>query len=89
MQMSPIHRHCLICTFSSSSLHVCFALEMSTNVEKSSRKWHPEQETHFLSLVSRPEYKLVGEDGDGVMERKLQAWWEPLLECFVTDNQAV
>jgi hypothetical protein len=89
MQMSPTQRHCLIRAFSSSSLRVCFAFEMSTTVEKSSRKGHPEQEKLFLSLLSRPEYKLVGEDGDGVMERKLQAWWEPLLECFVTYNQAV
>jgi hypothetical protein len=82
-------RQCLIRAFSSSSLLVCFAFEMSTTAEKSSRKRHPEQEKLFLNLLSRPEYKLVGEDGDGVMERKLQAWWEPLLECFVTDNQAV
>jgi hypothetical protein len=62
---------------------------MSTTVENSSRKWHPDQEKLFLSLLSRPEYKPVGGDGDGVMERKLQARWEPLLECFVKENQAL
>jgi hypothetical protein len=62
---------------------------MSATVEKSNRKWHPEQEKLFLGLLSRLEYKPVGGDGDGVMERKLQARWEPLLECFVTENQAL
>jgi hypothetical protein len=60
---------------------------MSTTVEKSSRKWHPEQEKLFLELLSLPKYKPIGGDGDGVMERKAQARWEPLLACFLGENR--
>jgi hypothetical protein len=40
---------------------------MSTTVEKSSRKWHPEQEKLFVELISPLEYKPIGGEGDGFM----------------------
>jgi hypothetical protein len=56
-------------------------------MEKSSLKWHPEQEKLFLELLSLPKYKPICGDGDGVMERKAQARWEPLLACFLGENR--
>lgn len=54
---------------------------------KSSRKWHVEQEKLFLDLLIKHEYKPIGGLGDGVMERKEEARWGPLLERFLKDNQ--
>lgn len=54
---------------------------------KSSRKWHAEQEKLFSNPLIKPDYKPIGGMGDGVMERKEEARWGPLLECFMKDNQ--
>jgi hypothetical protein len=59
---------------------------MDESNSKRSRKWHPEQEQLFLDLLSRPEYRPIGGDGDGRMERKLEALWTPLLEAFKQQN---
>jgi hypothetical protein len=47
-----------------------FGLRDEYHSRKSGRKWHPEQEKLFVELVSLPEYKPIGGEGDGVMERK-------------------
>jgi hypothetical protein len=62
---------------------------MSTTVEQSSRKWHSEQEKLFVELISLPEYKPIGGEGDGVMERKADTRWAPLLSRFCEENQAL
>jgi hypothetical protein len=65
------------------------AFEMSTTIEKSSRKWHPEQEKLFVELLSLPEYKTIGGSGDGVMERKQDTRWAPLLARLSLENEGL
>jgi hypothetical protein len=62
---------------------------MSTTVGKSNRKWHPEQEKLFVELLSLPEYKPIGGGGDGVMERKQDTRWAPLLAHFSLENEVL
>jgi hypothetical protein len=59
---------------------------MSATASKGSRKWHPEQEKLFLKCLCRPEFRPIGGDGDGVMERKVEARWMPILVYFETEN---
>jgi hypothetical protein len=65
------------------------AFEMSTTADKSSRKWHPEQEKLFVELLSLPDYKPIGGSGDGVMERKQDTRWAPLLARFSLENEGL
>jgi hypothetical protein len=51
-------------------------------VWETSRKWHAKQEELFLEFLSMPEFKPKGGKGDGIMERKDQARWAPLLAAF-------
>jgi hypothetical protein len=62
------------------------AFEMSTTIEISGRKWHPEQEKLFVELLSLPEYKPIGGSGDGVMERRQDTCWAPLLSRLSSEN---
>jgi hypothetical protein len=75
--------------FFSSSVRAYLAFEMSTTVEKSSRKRHPEQEKLFVELLSLPDYKPIGGSGDGVMERKQDTRWAPLLARFSLENEVL
>jgi hypothetical protein len=59
---------------------------MSAVSSKGSRKWHPDQERLLFECLIRPEFKPIGGDGDGVMERKVEARWMPLLEYFEKEN---
>jgi hypothetical protein len=47
-----------------------FGLRDEYHSRKSGRKWHLEQEKLFVELMSLPEYKPIGGEGDGVMESK-------------------
>jgi hypothetical protein len=59
---------------------------MEASACKTSRKWHPDQEKLFLEHLVRPELKPIGGEGDGVMERKVEARWVPLLQEFRAAN---
>jgi hypothetical protein len=61
-------------------------VDMSAVASKGSRKWHPDQERLLLECLIRPELRPIGGDGDGVMERKVDARWMPLLEYFEKEN---
>jgi hypothetical protein len=41
----------------------------------------------YLDLLILPEFKPIGGDGDGVMERKEEARWAPLLARFLAANE--
>jgi hypothetical protein len=62
---------------------------MGEQLVKASRKWHIDQEKLFLDLLCLPEFKPIGGNGDGVMERKMYTRWAPLLERFNQDNAAL
>jgi hypothetical protein len=59
---------------------------MPSQPAQESRKWHFSQEKCFLDILCLPEFKPIGGDGDGVMERKDVARWTPLLERFSNEN---
>jgi hypothetical protein len=59
---------------------------MDGSNSKRSCKWHPEQEQLFLDLLSQPEYRPIGGDGDGRMERELEARWTSPLEALRDQN---
>jgi hypothetical protein len=62
---------------------------MSSNADKSSVRWHPDQEKLFLELLSLPQYKRIGRDSDGMMGRKVETVWEPLLQRFSSTNEGL
>jgi hypothetical protein len=59
---------------------------MTATASKASRKRHPEQEKLFFKCLCRPEFRPIGGGGDGVMERKVEARWMPLLVYFETED---
>jgi hypothetical protein len=62
---------------------------MSPNADKASVRWHPDQEELFLELLSLPQYKPVGGNSDGMMGRKVETVWEPLLQRFSSANESL
>jgi hypothetical protein len=52
-----------------------------------SRKWTVDQESLFLELLVIPEFKPIGGDGDGIMERTDEVRWAPLLARFQAENK--
>jgi hypothetical protein len=54
-----------------------------------SRKWSADQDEMFLDLLALPEFKPIGGDGDGVMQRKEEARWAPLLARFLAANETL
>jgi hypothetical protein len=62
----------------------CAAMEAAAR--KTSRTLHLDQEKLFLEHIVRSEFKPIGGQGDGVMERKAEAQWGPLLEAFRAAN---
>jgi hypothetical protein len=60
---------------------------MSTKCEKASKRWHEDQEEIFVRLLCMPQYKPIGGDGDGVMARKVEQVWQPLLDRFLEENE--
>jgi hypothetical protein len=61
--------------------------EMASTEPVHTRKWTVDQEKMFLELLVLPEFKPIGGDGDGVMERKDEARWAPLLARFLAENK--
>jgi hypothetical protein len=53
---------------------------------KGSRKWHPDQEELLLECLIRTEFRFIGGDGNGVMERKAEARWMRLPEYFLKED---
>jgi hypothetical protein len=52
---------------------------MSAVASKGSRKWHPHQENLFEDHLFGLECRPIGGNGNGVMEREVEARWTPLL----------
>jgi hypothetical protein len=57
---------------------------MEASARKTSRKWHPDQEKLFLEHIVRSEFKPIGGQGDGVMERKVEARWVLQVDGLIT-----
>jgi hypothetical protein len=74
---------CLVCVY---NLRVVLSVsddrEMASTEPVHSRKWNVDQESLFLELLVMPEFKPIGGDGDGIMERKDEVRWAPLLARF-------
>jgi hypothetical protein len=64
-------------------------IEMAASEPIGSRKWSADQEKMYLDLLILSEFKPIGGDGDGVMERKAEARWAPILARFLAANESL
>jgi hypothetical protein len=64
-------------------------IEMADSETTGTRKWSADQEKLFLDLLIKPEVKRIGGDGNGVMDRKEEARWAPLLARFLAANESL
>jgi hypothetical protein len=64
-------------------------IEMAASEPRGTRKWSADQEKMYLDLLVFPEFKPIGGDGDGVMERKEEALWAPLQARFLAANESL
>jgi hypothetical protein len=64
----------------------CPSVAMPLQPAQESRNWHFYQEKRFLDILVLPQFKPIGSDGDGVMERKDVMRWTPLLGQFLNEN---